>query len=689
MPTTTAASAFVTQFFTDRFDAAAAVDNRGRRSLSSHQIPTVNADSPLTEAFLLHLCHTHNLRLATDLFLFLLCEEAYVLRTAESNARAQTSPPLPLPYRSIDGGKDVGGPAAVGTRKRPREGEVAVGSVFASDSVFVSLMDALSAHILECRRVTAADAVTGLFPSLKTCVHMATGARQATALVSAPLPSIFFSTGCDGLDLLLSNGGGASVGRGARASCDETGPYWRRPGGFCSHQLTELSGEAGTGKTLIALQSALTHITRKLAADVLCRYFANVTASDSQEPESDGGCRPSRHPLAHYWPDVQALLSWLHGGEEGLFQPDETGRFTDIAQTLRLLPRRASAICCVYLVAEDVPAARLSSVAAGAVHRVYARLMAFAAPLLSADMCDGFARELRSELTLETVLNELKVRPFHSLEELLDLIQLSPERAVGRQGQLVDVLASLQRCRVPLAGDSALSAGGEPLTRASPSGLVVVDSIAAAAMQSASSSLSLSAPSHSGNAGGGMSRKAERNNGGGWGRTCMQGLLERVGIGLRQLAARYGLCVLVVNQVRSRVEPPPPHSADRDGAIACRPLIRLKHFRGFMTARSGGRNGSGRLLRPTLSTAAVSEASEAITSVPYGDGNGGRGGRDAEPVPALGIAWSAFPHTHVFLRREPGSALREMVLTSSPLAAPFSATFTITEDGLHESTDRF
>lgn len=676
--------AFISHFFTERFNALA-------QQLSASRSPSAVAAAPplpealwagslLSERFLLRLCRRHDLATAADLFCFLLSEESFVMRAAEADATAAAV--------SAGGGcrRSYGGssaPAAVPTRRRARRADapceeedkdggggsvaglavlLSGGSCFAPDGVYADLVAALA--------VAMAPGPPGalgqprcLFPSL---YDTAAAAASATApFPCAPAPVTYYSTGCESIDASL--GGFAADHRGSVA-CGVIG-------GFRSRQVTELSGEAGTGKTLIALQAGLTYIVRRLAAAAVCDFFIPFGDDDEEDGDGDGegdgnawaaqahpDSQQQRHPLRHYWPEVASLLRWLHGGGQS---GTTAGCPQSITAALAAARDEASAICCLYLVSEDMPSARLATLAAGAVRAAHARLAAFFVPLLPSTLFDGLAVWLRSALTVEAALGELRVRPFGSLEDLLAMAA-----GGGGQGRLRGVIAALQRPR----GQSTTTTATAPRRHTSPpggggGGVFIIDSIAAAAMQSSSDSCG-QGPRDSP-----KSRQQQR-----WWRqrNPQAALLEAVGPALRALAADHALCVLVTNQVRGRVAHR-RRGADGGGGgadLSQDPVMRLRSFHGFSTGGGGNRSGGGGLHSPSSSFSADS------------------GGSDQ--VPALGLVWALQPHSRLFLAKAPSTtadgggavASRQLTLTAAPHAAPFTTRYAITADGMRvPSTD--
>lgn len=224
-------------------------------------------------------------------------------------------------------------------------------------------------------------------------------------------------------------------------------------GGFRAGWVWEVFGEAGTGKTQLALQCLLMQLAWHLAATA----FRTLSGSDETPP------------------------------------PFPTG-----------------SPCCLYLVSEDVPAARLAPIAGGCVERVleaYSRHCRQLPP----DWTAVVMPSLRRALTVRKVLSLLKIRPTASLECL---------QALLHSGQLgATVLLNHRKNPSPDALTEGDGVGG----------VLVIDSIAAAAIHTA----------------------ASRDD-----RTILKGsdsqaaLLQDIGRALRDLACHWQLTVLVVNQVR-------------------------------------------------------------------------------------------------------------------------------------------
>ncbi|RNF09768.1 DNA repair protein [Trypanosoma conorhini] len=195
-----------------------------------------------------------------------------------------------------------------------------------------------------------------------------------------------FTTGCLSLDRLLS-GSSCVAGKGAYE------------GGFRAGFLSELYGEAGSGKTQLVLQSLL-----QCVAEHLCEPWT-----------------PS------------ATLARCPGGPTA---------------------RGATAL---YIVSEDFPAARLAALAAGAVKRAKQKALRLSSHLPPATV-DSLKASLEDSVTVRAVLTGLHIRRVGTLGELVRLLRdgtLSRAfHALGGRGMVaVD----------SIAGAAAAGGGGDEL----------------------------------------------------------------------------------------------------------------------------------------------------------------------------------------------------------------------------------
>lgn len=251
--------------------------------------------------------------------------------------------------------------------------------------------------------------------SALSCLQASSSPRSAkdtASTVTSRAPPCSFqtywcSTGCVGLD-------GALGGSGVRSG-------W----------LTEVYGEAGAGKTQLALQCLL------------------------QQAATDASEAAVALALAHH-PDMTPLTHIA--GVAGSVARRCAAAFSPAAV-------QARRCAVVYLVSEDVPTARLGPLAAGAVARA-ARAVRLH-PLLT-QLPDGVVSAVRGALertcTVHTVLSRLQIRHISSVAEILRLLD-----AAG--------------CAAPphgLAGTGALAEAVRTQAGSHGRAVVVLDSIAAA-----------------------------------------------------------------------------------------------------------------------------------------------------------------------------------------------------------------
>ncbi|CCW59567.1 unnamed protein product [Phytomonas sp. EM1] len=323
-------------------------------------------------------------------------------------------------------------------------------------------------------------------------------------------------------------------------------------GGWRPGWVHDLVGEAGSGKTQLVLQSALQYLAEGIAARLLPRNGDNPVFFDANGRGNPEGNRE---------------------GNEGGFS-------------------------CVYLASEEIPAARLAPLALGAIQRIRRRCGEAFSRYGEAVYVEGLAR-LRAGLTVGAVLQGLKIRKVHSLEEIDGLL---------RSGLLASVIGT--------GNHNEENEGG--------GGILIVDSIAAAAAGSRA----------------GVEKAASFARGGGW-----QALLSRVGAELRQQAASHRWVVLITNQVRAipaaaraealpaRIQPPkrPRRGFFGDGesgeewapALGIRWMV-TPHVRVLLQKRGGYDQGEGvpgsnaPRLFTLLSSPAVAPAQVAFKITQYG-----------------------------------------------------------------------
>ncbi|EKF33109.1 DNA repair protein, putative [Trypanosoma cruzi marinkellei] len=223
------------------------------------------------------------------------------------------------------------------------------------------------------------------------CMPAGEGSAPAQAFYGG---SPFFTTGCPSLDHLLSGGYRAL----AKDASD---------GGFRAGFLSEVYGEAGSGKTQLVLQSLL-----HCVAQHLCDRW-----------------HPSGAP--------EICSSGLTTG----------------------------GVAALYIVSEDFPAARLAALAAGTVEREKRRVLRLSAHLPPSTV-DRLKVYLEREVTVNSVIRGLHVRRVGTLKELVFLLHsgtLSRAfHALGGRGMVaVDSIAGAAGAGDGANGDDG---GGEMRT---------------------------------------------------------------------------------------------------------------------------------------------------------------------------------------------------------------------------------
>ncbi|KEG14909.1 DNA repair protein [Trypanosoma grayi] len=175
-------------------------------------------------------------------------------------------------------------------------------------------------------------------------------ADGSTPSTAAREGSHFFTTGCPSLDQLFG-GAGCRPGTSSAES------------GIRAGLLTEIYGEAGSGKTQLALQCLL-------------------------------------HCVAHH---QCALLDPTGAGREGCVSVSTTG------------------VAALYIASEDFPASRLASLAAGAVKREKQKALRAVSHLPSSTLAQLKA-SLDAAVTVKSVMAGLHIRCIKSLKILLRLL---------------------------------------------------------------------------------------------------------------------------------------------------------------------------------------------------------------------------------------------------------------------------
>lgn len=318
-----------------------------------HALPCLRenpTDSVLTAA-LLQYCQDEDLVSAADLLLRLMVDQPHVQRRmTRSVENTHRHVPLPQPGdlqnftdkvlqalcdRHVSQLSENSGAAGRSVRAR--------GSGFSSVSVSVSDMLATAA-------AWGNDSVKleGLAPLQPTNrkVH-------------------FFPTGCSLVDRLLAGTPSNATGGALE-------------GGFCAGLLTEVHGEAGSGKTQLVLQCLFQCVARQQ-----CALYA-----------------------VNHLPEL--LISSGDGVGDNTFIDSLRGFATE-------------KVAALYIVSEGVPASRLGPLATGALHRAKAMVLAAASRQPSIDV-ELLKARLDEFVTERTVVAGVGIRPVDGVGALLRLL---------------------------------------------------------------------------------------------------------------------------------------------------------------------------------------------------------------------------------------------------------------------------
>ncbi|ORC90099.1 DNA repair protein [Trypanosoma theileri] len=257
------------------------------------------------------------------------------------------------------------------------------------------------------------------------------GSISTSSLHSNPC---FFTTGCPSLDLLLAGVSGGSGKNDCEKDSNNNNAF---EGGFRAGLLTEVYGEAGSGKTQLVLQSLFHCVARQQCE----QCYLNRIQKNSTDESTSG-------------------------------------------------------VAALYIVSEDFPASRLNSLAAGALEREKERAIRTVSHLPSSTVAH-FKLYLDETINVRSVMAGMHIRRIAGLKDLLQML---------RDGTLSNAFHMLGN-----------------------RGLVVVDSIAGAAVTTTGEGVDMSVVSSS---------AAE---------------VLAVGSLLKAFAVQYGAAVVVTNQVRAQL----------------------------------------------------------------------------------------------------------------------------------------
>ncbi|KPI88757.1 hypothetical protein ABL78_2136 [Leptomonas seymouri] len=347
-----------------------------------------------------------------DFFLFLVSNEQDVLRPVRQQCRVSLMPELH--FRSV---------TDVAESLHDARAMWASGEASTVERAALVFMTQCAAHLFLRPRQSARAALGSSHGVCTSDLHGAVNRLRGCSALSLLRPPARYvgpgaagapytcSTGCEGLD-------------GALGGC-----------GFRSGWVTEVYGEAGSGKTQLGLQCLLA----QSASDV-CRSAVAACLGNN--------------------PSFLALLQQQRQGAQGLAQ-----RCKDAFQ---LAEADAARCALVYLVSEDVPTARLGPLATAAARRSVCAVQLH--PLLTQlprDIMDALLHSVRQACTVTMVLSRLQISHVASLRDVMRLVEPSTSHQNSTE-------AGPNSCRL----NDAVRVLGGSLGRA----LIVLDSVAAAAV---------------------------------------------------------------------------------------------------------------------------------------------------------------------------------------------------------------
>lgn len=394
----------------------------------------------------------------------------------------------------------------------------------------------------------------------------------------------YYASGCTAIDALLS--------------LPLHGLHQQREGGFPAGQITEICGEAGTGKTHLTLQVLCMAAALEAHRAILHTLILRDCGSGS--------------PLAQAGMELQ---EW----SENVF-----GAMRSTASPIGDAPSETSpSSALVLLVAEDVPAARLSQLASTAVDcRIHQFFECSESPLAAGkfpvSVVQRWRREVQEQLTTHMVLSRLLVRSLRGgVRELFSLL------APGG----------------PLSTLMAASSGG----------VLALDTIAAAVEWGDEQGVAAEHDDDDGSDNSGRTSGVARN-----------GFVAAIGSQLRHLCESYHTAVLINNQIRS-VWLAPAGIESSDGGVGSNS--------GELSAASAANPSPLRLCLSPRQYRRRARGVEGLVTTP------------------LGLTWAVVPHIRCQLhRRTVGEKLyRYLRLRSAAYRQRGSiAYFTLTHAGVED-----
>lgn len=398
-------------------------------------------------------------------------------------------------------------------------------------------------------------------PSKRQCDSIQPKLRQQDPIV----PSFYFSTGCPRLDKALSPNGMSTFG-GARA-------------GF----FTEVFGEAGSGKTQLLIQLLCTEATRVQVRRAL--YSALEAVCCGKDGQEDGEVREISPCKVH---SLASLVNTTCSGSRTGLMAAALKEFVlwDSAFHQDTPPLECAAGCndqrsenstsssriLAYLVAEEFPSSRMHEIASACLTSALQRYFdpfyvppfisgaahSYPSPLVRgvfpAAMVAAVESKVKRLVTTESILSDILIyRIRYGLDELAAV--LAPT-TINSQVEMNPSACILENLLLDSVGNSESDHCAL--------GLLAVDSIAAVVQQSALSSETV-IPS-------GTEKGREDQNDDEF-YQCVTVKLRAIESSLHSLCRRYGVGVVVSNQVRSVCEghelskPPPEPALQRNDVM--------------------------------------------------------------------------------------------------------------------------
>lgn len=450
---------------------------------------------------------------------------------------------------------------------------------------------------------------------------------------SSSSSSVFtYSTGCSALDAALHGSAPHKVRPQGYPSTTTTTTM--RRGGVRSGCVTEIFGEAGTGKTQLALQLLCMEAARLLCRAVVRRVVATVFVSNA--PAVD----PESLEALHLW---DAALHQMEAPESTSMRPglppDDVGGSVSLHKLL------------LYCVAEDVPAARLPQIAQGCIDKMFHLYFEDAdSPWthgrLPLSGVQAVQQAVREEVTVECVLEKLVIfRVRRGLAEVAELLD-------ARSGRITRMLRAHQEF-------------GADAQAAWSTGLLCIDSIAALSQQT-----TLETNPHRPN-----EWEEETED------TSIASLVRLLGDRMLRVSAECDAAFVVTNQIRAVYEDRFVTNADEGrGPLSLHALPTRKPGTGRCGPRPAAAPPTPAVTTPLgLTWAVVPHVRVALRRIQRADTAAAR----------LGGGSCRNHHTIMPNQENGGSAsaspLRWMAVESSPYSGPSWAPFAVTAAGVADA----